>query len=164
MYKYLTFKESTRVGSQNLSRSVFLKVSQERIPGSHPGMHSWAISRNTIFEKWKLSKASWMGRKQILTLCFCCRGWCDIIDISHRPPSKKILKSDCSSQNWWQIYFELIPIYNYLTFKASSRVGSQSLSRSVFLEVSQERVPGGNPGMHSWGISWNKIFEKWKTV
>jgi len=51
MYKYLTFKESPRVGSRNLSRSVFLEVSQERIPGGHPGMHSMVVSRSTIFEK-----------------------------------------------------------------------------------------------------------------
>ena len=50
MYKYLIFKESTRVGSQNLYRSVFLEVSQERIPGSHPGMHSWMTSRNALLE------------------------------------------------------------------------------------------------------------------
>ena len=39
-------------------------------------------------------------------------------------------------------------------------VGSKSLSRSAFLEVSQERVPGGIPGMHSWGVSRNAKFEK----
>ena len=61
--KYLTLKESTRVGSQNLSRSVFLEVSQERIPGGHPGMHSWFVSRNTIFEKCKTVK-SFMKRRE----------------------------------------------------------------------------------------------------
>ena len=31
-------------------------------------------------------------------------------------------------------------------------VGSKSLSRSAFLEVSQERIPGGIPGTRSWGV------------
>ena len=31
-------------------------------------------------------------------------------------------------------------------------VGSKSLSRSAFLEASQERIPGGIPGTRSWGV------------
>ena len=110
--------------------------------------NSWAISRNTIFEKWKLSKASWMGGKQILTLCFCCRGM--VWNNRHFTPSPsiKVLKSDCSSQNWWQIYFELIPIYNYLTFKEQRR----------FPKPFQECVPGGLPGARSWRSSRNALL------
>ena len=39
-------------------------------------------------------------------------------------------------------------------------VGSKSLSRSAFLEVSQERIPGGIPGTRSWGVFRNAKFEK----
>ena len=45
------------------SRSVFLDVSQERIPGGHTGMHSWVVSRSMIFEKWKTVK-SFMKRQE----------------------------------------------------------------------------------------------------
>ena len=38
-------------------------------------------------------------------------------------------------------------------------VGSKSLSRSAFLEVVQERVPGSIPGTRFWGVSRNAIQE-----
>ena len=39
-------------------------------------------------------------------------------------------------------------------------VGSKTLSRSAFLEVSQESVPGGIPGTRSCGVSRNGKFDK----
>ena len=43
-------------------------------------------------------------------------------------------------------------------------VGSKSLSRSAFLEASQERIPGGIPGTRSWGVSRNGKFDKGKVI
>ena len=58
------------VGSKTLSRSAFLEVSQERVPGGIPGTCSLGVSRNAKFKNEKLSKTSLNGEKQIFRLFF----------------------------------------------------------------------------------------------
>ena len=157
MYKYLTFKECR-----------FPKPVQERVPGGLPGARSWMSSRNAFlgcFQEhnfWKIKnclKPHERVRKKFWHHVFVEGGTVWNNRHSTPPPiKKKIWKVIVHQKIDDKFTFALIPMYKYLTFRESARVGSQSLPGSVFLEICQERIPGVHPGMHSWRSSRNAFL------
>ena len=155
-------------GSKSLSRSAFLEVSQERVPGRLPGTRFWGVSRNAKFEKWKVIKGFMKWQETNFQTFFFGGG--TMWNKRHFTPPPSIFLKVCfhikllemfflyriQSLNTWHL--RRVP---WLVPKACPGVHSWKSPRSAFLEVFQERVPGVCSGTRNLkneklcNASWN---------
>ena len=134
-----------------ISKIVLLETTQECIPGWPPGMRSWKTSRNTLLERfWEPTLVLSLNVRYLY------------IEINANVTLLSIL--------WWWITFSnffgmgggvkcllfhtVPPIKKHYVKKIFSPFHEASDSFSFI----KNRVPGNNPGMHSWMYSRNALL------